>query len=275
MSQNSKPEKTMSSRLLTMKFMQRAAAAGLHSSPSPATPNRGDDSTDDSVPPAKRRRSDQTGPASLTSGAASSDLQAISAAIKAEEEKRAAAIAKQAAEAGETNWVLEYPSHLAATVAGTKQQQTQAYKVVPMGSYDASDDFGQLEEECDGRRGYGGFKRKKPATDSRQSLGTTVNGDEDTVPASLSSLSGRRREDDNADDEEEDEDAQAHLNDMIRDHKYRTEREEARRRKLAQQEARKEHREDKALRKLKTISGGGGISKPPKGRHGWKKGKKR
>lgn len=132
--------------------MQRAANA---TASDPATPQesnqsapspRQNDNADDSAPPEKRQRSDKTAADS------SSDVQAISAAVKAEEDKRAAAVAKQAAEAGETEWVLGFP---AGTVAEVRNQPN----VISLGSYDA-DETGQ-EAECDGRRGYGGYKRKK------------------------------------------------------------------------------------------------------------------
>ncbi|KAI9830045.1 MAG: hypothetical protein M1819_005875 [Sarea resinae] len=84
-----RPEKTMSSRLLTMKFMQRAAA----SSPSP------------SQPATKRARLSSDG---TTAGTPASDLEAIQAALDAEEAKRTAALDRQAAEAGETRWVLSF-----------------------------------------------------------------------------------------------------------------------------------------------------------------------
>src|SRR5204863_5265060 len=113
---NTKPEKTMSSRLLTMKvcpstqpihvysrvsktqesnptrqFMQRAAASAAASAstlpttqPSPI-PYSNDDSIDTRPSPKRQKLLNQN-----ASSIQSTDLQAISAAIKAEEEKRTA-----------------------------------------------------------------------------------------------------------------------------------------------------------------------------------------
>ncbi|KAF2096065.1 hypothetical protein NA57DRAFT_78837 [Rhizodiscina lignyota] len=84
------PEKTMSSRLLTMKFMQRGAASA------PSTPPS-------NGPPSKRVR--------LSNGTASPATpsftqKAVEAALAAEEEQRIRALEKHAALSGETRWVL-------------------------------------------------------------------------------------------------------------------------------------------------------------------------
>lgn len=71
-----------------------------------------------------------------------SDLEAISAAIAAEEEKRRQAIARQAAEAGETEWVLDYAD---------QGHAPQPYVVAD--SLDA-------EDEHQGRQAFGNFRRK-------------------------------------------------------------------------------------------------------------------
>ncbi|QDS68732.1 hypothetical protein FKW77_004443 [Venturia effusa] len=86
-------EKAMSSRLLTMKFMQRAANASPKSTPS--TPDG---------PPSKRARLSYGSNASPTTP--SSDQQAIQAALAEEEMKRSVAVERQAAESGESRWML-------------------------------------------------------------------------------------------------------------------------------------------------------------------------
>ncbi|KAI4155296.1 MAG: hypothetical protein LQ341_000208 [Variospora aurantia] len=85
-------EKTMSSRLLTMKFMQRAAAGSSAS----RIPNPDDH-------PSKRRKlsANQTSPITPSAGA-----QAFQVAADAEDVKRAAGSERLATEAGETRWVL-------------------------------------------------------------------------------------------------------------------------------------------------------------------------
>ncbi|KAI5280156.1 hypothetical protein KEM54_003825, partial [Ascosphaera aggregata] len=131
-------EKQMSSRLLTMKFMQRAAAASaskqssssssssiISSSkpPSQLPTTTTTSTTTPSIPSPKRQR--LSGSSNLPSHSDHQEkdkhiqnqknqqstpdtleLAQISAAIKAEEEKRVAALDRQAAEAGESRWVL-------------------------------------------------------------------------------------------------------------------------------------------------------------------------
>ncbi|KAK8162363.1 hypothetical protein IWX90DRAFT_487165 [Phyllosticta citrichinensis] len=83
-----------SNRLLSMKFMQRAAASHNTTPKSPSTP---------SGPPTKRQRT-----SAASSPATPTDYDAVQAAVAAEEAKRAAAMERQAAEAGETRWVLSF-----------------------------------------------------------------------------------------------------------------------------------------------------------------------
>ncbi|KAL2201081.1 hypothetical protein P885DRAFT_65373 [Corynascus similis CBS 632.67] len=97
--------KTMSSRLMTMKFMQRGAAAaaaagGTPDTSSPATPTSDDGS-------AKRRKTFHTPSATSSPATPLFDQQAIRAAVEEEERKKQAAIEKRAAELGDSHWVLE------------------------------------------------------------------------------------------------------------------------------------------------------------------------
>lgn len=95
--------KTMSSRLMTMKFMQRGAAAAAADAPdasSPATPGSDDGS-------AKRRKTSHTPSAAGSPATPLFDQQAIRAAVEEEERKKRAAIEKRAAELGDSHWVLE------------------------------------------------------------------------------------------------------------------------------------------------------------------------
>ncbi|GAD92086.1 hypothetical protein NFIA_040050 [Paecilomyces variotii No. 5] len=135
-----KPEKTMSSRLLTMKFMQRAAhSAANNAAASPSEDGR--------TTPKRARLS--TDAAESSPATPSSDLDAISAAIKAEEQKRAEAVARQAAEAGETEWVLDFPG---------AESPVSAY---PQADIVSADSWDVQDEVSGGRRCYGNFKRKK------------------------------------------------------------------------------------------------------------------
>ncbi|KAL2024659.1 hypothetical protein VTK56DRAFT_6860 [Thermocarpiscus australiensis] len=97
--------KTMSSRLMTMKFMQRGAAAAAAAGASeagsaPATPSSNDGS-------AKRRKLSHTPSAASSPATPLYDQQAIQAALEEEERKRQAAIEKRAAELGDSHWVLD------------------------------------------------------------------------------------------------------------------------------------------------------------------------
>lgn len=97
--------KTMSSRLMTMKFMQRGAAAAAaagtpEAASSPATPRSEDGS-------AKRRKFSHTSSVASSPATPLYDQKAIRAAIEEEEKKREAAIEKRAAELGDSHWVLE------------------------------------------------------------------------------------------------------------------------------------------------------------------------
>lgn len=112
--------------------MQRAAAAKETQSPS----------SDASPHSSKRPRLSTEAESPRTS-----DMEAIAAALAAEEEKRQQAVARAAAEAGETHWVLDVPA---------TPQSTQQPMVLAADSLDADDDT-----YSGGRRAYGNFKRKE------------------------------------------------------------------------------------------------------------------
>ncbi|OJK04871.1 hypothetical protein ASPACDRAFT_38429 [Aspergillus aculeatus ATCC 16872] len=131
-----KPEKTMSSRLLTMKFMQRAAAEK-------STPQS---SGETSTTPISKRQRLSTGSVQSPS-TPQSDMDAVAAALAAEEEKRKEALARQAAESGDTEWVLDY---------GFDAPAPQPF-IVADSSLDADDD----DMVYGGRQAYGNYKRKK------------------------------------------------------------------------------------------------------------------
>lgn len=113
-------------------FMRRAAAAKETQSPS----------SDASPHNSKRPRLSTEAESPSTS-----DMDAIAAALAAEEEKRQKAVARAAAEAGETHWVLDFPA---------TPQSTQQPMVLAADSLDADDDT-----HSGGRRAYGNFKRKE------------------------------------------------------------------------------------------------------------------
>lgn len=137
--------------------MQRAAAASASSTPNtntnthiPATPTPSQqqpyNTISGSTPSPKRQKTS----APPTPATGNTDLEAISAAIRAEEEKRAAAVARQAAEAGEEEWVIEYPP-------GTFPEPPPQTAIDGGNVYGFGDAGG---EEVMGRQSFGGFKRK-------------------------------------------------------------------------------------------------------------------
>lgn len=89
--------KTMSSRLMTMKFMQRGAASESNSPTTPRSDNEGS---------AKRRKVSHVSAKSSPSTPIY-DQKAVQAALEEEERKRQAAIEKRALELGDSRWVLD------------------------------------------------------------------------------------------------------------------------------------------------------------------------
>ncbi|KAI0527776.1 hypothetical protein F5B22DRAFT_3609 [Xylaria bambusicola] len=124
--------KTMSSRLLTMKFMQRAAASSPASTPS--TPPSQDESN-------KRRKvaHNDTPPQNVDTLV---NQAAIRAAIAEEEKKVESAIIKRAEELGDARWVLDIPSQKKGHPAPAP------LKVVQVGFADI-DSFDATENDVD------------------------------------------------------------------------------------------------------------------------------
>jgi len=98
--------KAMSSRLLTMKFMQRATATSPSSNSPPAPLNE---------PSSKRQKTSHNNTPTKASVDALADNHAIRAALEEEENKRQAALDRQAAELGDTRWVLSFEGQNGAT----------------------------------------------------------------------------------------------------------------------------------------------------------------
>lgn len=124
--------------------MQRAAATNASKESSKLL------STGDShIPSPKRQRVSTEDPSSTPP---LSDLEAISAAVAAEEDKRREALARQAAEAGESEWVLDF----SGAAAETADNYPPPPFVVSAGSLDDGDELLN-----GGRQSYGNFKKKK------------------------------------------------------------------------------------------------------------------
>ncbi|KAI0902387.1 hypothetical protein F4806DRAFT_490861 [Annulohypoxylon nitens] len=119
------PPKSMSSRLLTMKFMQRAAASPASSSPS--TPKSDEQSS-------KRRKVVHN----TSNSIAQIDQAAVQAAIAEEERKRQEALVQHAAEAGDARWVLD----ITDKAIGSRGEVHAPLNVVQVG-------FAQIDSQID------------------------------------------------------------------------------------------------------------------------------
>ncbi|KAM7193615.1 hypothetical protein V8F33_007708 [Rhypophila sp. PSN 637] len=118
--------KAMSSRLMTMKFMQRGAAVNASASDaaSPTTPR-----TDDEGSASKRRKLSRASAPNTPNTPATPlyDQKAIQAAMEEEDKKRKAAIERRAAELGDSHWVLDGFS------ASTKTTAPKTLNIVQVG----------------------------------------------------------------------------------------------------------------------------------------------
>ncbi|KAI0179965.1 hypothetical protein GGR52DRAFT_221354 [Hypoxylon sp. FL1284] len=99
------PPKSMSSRLLTMKFMQRAAA-----SPSASSPTNADPDEQASNRSKRRKVAHKSSAAGSKEPVAQINQAAVRAAIAEEERKRQEALVQHAAELGDARWVLDMPN---------------------------------------------------------------------------------------------------------------------------------------------------------------------
>ncbi|KAF1981731.1 hypothetical protein K402DRAFT_425150 [Aulographum hederae CBS 113979] len=139
-------EKTMSSRLLTMKFMQRG------------TPNSSASSTPTSNTHSSKKRKLENGYSAVSP--------AVTAHQAAEEQKRNEFLERQAAEAGETRWMLSLPENKSKESPGGRNEGLTIVEA-GFGDIDAADDDDSEEEvEEDnngglvaGRWRFGGFGR--------------------------------------------------------------------------------------------------------------------
>ncbi|KAI0858879.1 hypothetical protein F4860DRAFT_282827 [Xylaria cubensis] len=184
--------KTMSSRLLTMKFMQRAAA----STPStPSTPPSNDQSN-------KRRKvSHNTTPQENVDTLV--NQAAIQAAIAEEEKKVESALLKRAEELGDAHWVLDVPPQAGGHTVRTPLNVIQ----VGFAQIDSSDILGNesdpagtLHESVPALRRYNMDKKKTTKktsknssdSDSESGSGSDSDSDSDSDISSSEETSGRQ-----------------------------------------------------------------------------------
>jgi len=142
----------MSSRLLTMKFMQRAAASSPTTSASPDEPS-----------PKRRKTDSNISTPSKINVDSLADRTAVQAALASEEAKRQAALEKQAADAGDTRWVLSFEDQrllAASSPLGLRIVQTGFANI------DSSQSEIRIEEDgledkpvMVGRRSFGRFNK--------------------------------------------------------------------------------------------------------------------
>ncbi|KAI0434068.1 hypothetical protein F5Y09DRAFT_4810 [Xylaria sp. FL1042] len=181
--------KTMSSRLLTMKFMQRAAAASPPSTPS--TPTSNDQSN-------KRRKvAHNTTPHQDVDTLV--NQAAIQAAIAEEEKKVESALLKRAEELGDARWVLNVPEQ----AKGHTAQAPLNVVRVGFAQIDSSDSVQNetdtaraLHESVPALRRYNMDKKKtshKPQNSSSDSsLSSESDSDSDSDDSSSEETSGRQ-----------------------------------------------------------------------------------
>ncbi|KAI0128923.1 hypothetical protein BJ170DRAFT_594745 [Xylariales sp. AK1849] len=131
------PSKGMSSRLLTMKFMQRAAATSSPAS-NPPTPN-----TDESSSKRRKVAHSRSGNLDVDSLV---DQRAIQAAIDEGERKREEALVKHATELGDARWVLNVQEDMPGS-ANPVQKPLQVVQVgyAQIDSPDTSADYRAAE----------------------------------------------------------------------------------------------------------------------------------
>ncbi|GAB7360600.1 hypothetical protein MBLNU230_g0481t1 [Neophaeotheca triangularis] len=171
--------KQMSSRLLTMKFMQRSAASP--SSSEPQTPNT-------TEPPSKKQRLSNGTINTPPSATRTPEQQAVDKALADEERKRNAALERQARDAGETKWVLNYKEPEVG-----RREKEPGFEVVNAGfsTIDADGAAGSEDEDEDGAGfkgrqsfgnfkggGSGGAKRKFPESGEGEDEGENSSEDE-------------------------------------------------------------------------------------------------
>ncbi|PSK36767.1 hypothetical protein B9Z65_1950 [Elsinoe australis] len=198
----------MSSRLLTMKFMQRASASRNPSSPSnapdsaSATPDASSNTAPatPSHPPAKKQR--------LSNGASAPSYtpqqhrqteqeRIVAEAVAAEERKREEALDRLGREKGESKWVLS----TAPAVGGGEDEGEGRFVTVGLGQIDAED---AGWEECRGlgsrgRRTFGRVVKRKGdvegevGSEDSEEEGDSESESEDEGPMDVDGLIHRGR----------------------------------------------------------------------------------
>jgi len=224
--------------------MQRAAATSSPSTPStPSLP----------IHRQKRQRLSNGGEA-FSSPVTPSDQELIQAALAGEEQKRAQAIERQAADAGETRWMLSIVEEPSRVRPGLNVVNAGFGQIDVTHTNHNEDDDDEEEDDDDeghtplaGRRIFGKFK------------------DPDAVAPKQGSSEASSSESGSEDDEDDDP-----LGEMLREERRtastraREERREKKRREQAELErlAHERRKKDVKLNKITSISGGGNAGSP-------------
>ncbi|GAP88487.1 putative zinc knuckle protein [Rosellinia necatrix] len=182
--------KTMSSRLLTMKFMQRAAASSSASS-TPSTPPSND------LPSKRRKVQHNTTPPQNVDALV--NQVAIQAAIAEEEKKVESALLKRAEELGDARWVLDVSKQPTGRVAQAPLNVIQV-GFAQIDSFDAvgnePDSVATSHDSVTALRRYNMDKKKTPKrtqdSSSESSSGSGSESDSDSDASSSEETTGRK-----------------------------------------------------------------------------------
>ncbi|KAI0025032.1 hypothetical protein F4780DRAFT_490981 [Xylariomycetidae sp. FL0641] len=176
------PPKSMSSRLLTMKFMQRAAASP---SSTPTTPASEEQSS-------KRRKTSHSSTPQHDVDTLVNQ-RAVQAAIAEDERKREEALLKHASAAGDARWVLELPKQAAAS--GRTAQTPLNVVQVGFSQIDSPDGDSNESSRYDHTqpfRRYNMGKKKQPQKQQSDSEDSSGDSDSDSDASSDNQTSGRQ-----------------------------------------------------------------------------------
>ncbi|KAI9892437.1 MAG: hypothetical protein M1814_001394 [Vezdaea aestivalis] len=243
------PTKSMSSRLLTMKFMQRAAAS---------SPAHSSFSTNDDPSPKRRKTSAHSSPIATGSG-----LQAVQAALAEEEEKRQKALARQSEGFEETRWELSYQprSRLSRPLRVVNTSLTSIDSSAKESREYSTGGATIDEKDAGGRRSYGQFNRTLE-DDLQKSQSKLSNGQPSN--SSESNNSSDDAENSSSSQDESTGDPMA----MIRHEAKKQDKKDRRFRERAIKEAVASERDSKKLSKLTSISGVGSPMVSPRKANG-------
>ncbi|KAK4668290.1 uncharacterized protein QC764_706650 [Podospora pseudoanserina] len=281
--------KTMSSRLMTMKFMQRGAALSAAANnnspttpvsaitPTPATPKAAgnDNDNDNDITSSSKRRKYSHAPSFASTAAPQPplyDQAAIQAAIEEEEKKRIAAVERRAAELGDSHWVLE------GVNTGVKKGAKKPLNVVQVGF--AQIDYGSsriaysgVEDDNPFEEGSAGAAPPLMRFNMKKAEAPKIKSDESSSSDNSDSDSGSVSDDSDFDSSSDEKKTtknrqqprgrQQNTNDSASRKRGRSSTlstKKAEEQKRAQELASQRRKKEVKLNRLSSISGAGGLS---------------